>query len=149
MLSPQTLHDLPNEMVDLVNEVQEEILRSIAKKLVKADYLTPSAEWQLYKAAQLRMSTKEINELLAKYTGKSVREIKRLYTAACKEAISNDAKIYRAYGKDCSSALRSVALSNTLKCRYQKRRRNDKKSLPLYGGFLARYRNASYGQCVA
>lgn len=114
MLSPQTLHDLPNEMVDLVNEVQEEILRSIAKKLVKADYLTPSAEWQLYKATQLRMSTKEINELLAKYTGKSVREIKRLYTAACKEAISNDAKIYRAYGKDCSSALRSVALSNTL-----------------------------------
>lgn len=114
MLSPQTLHDLPNDMVDLVNEVQEDILRSIAKKLVKADYLTPSAEWQLYKAAQLRMSTKEINELLAKYTGKSVREIKRLYTAACKEAISNDAKIYRAYGKDCSSALRSVALSNTL-----------------------------------
>ena len=43
-----------------------------------------------------------------------MREIKRLYTAACKEAISNDAKIYRAYGKDCSSALRSVALSNTL-----------------------------------
>lgn len=114
MLSPQTLHDLLNEMVDLVNEVQEDILRSIAKKLVKADYLTPSAEWQLYKATQLRMSTKEINELLAKYTGKSVREIKRLYTAACKEAISNDAKIYRAYGKDCSSALRSVALSNTL-----------------------------------
>ena len=53
--------------------------------------------------------------MLAKLTGKSKRQISKLYTAACKEAINNDAKIYRAYGKDCTAALRSVALSNTLK----------------------------------
>lgn len=115
MLSPQTLQRLPDELAELVNEVQSDILSSIAKKLVKADYLTPSAEWQLYKASQLRMSTKEVTAMLAKLTGKSKRQISKLYTKACKEAINNDAKIYRAYGKDCSAALRSVALSNTLK----------------------------------
>lgn len=115
MLTPQTLQQLPDELVDLVSEVQMDIIQSIAKKLVKADYLTPSAEWQLYKATQLRLSTNEVNNLLAKYTGKSKRQISKLYTEACKEAINNDAKIYRAYGKDCSAALRSVALSNTLK----------------------------------
>lgn len=115
MLSPQTLQRLPDELAELVNEVQSDILSSIAKKLVKADYLTPSAEWQLYKASQLRMSTKEVTAMLAKLTGKSKRQISKLYTAACKEAINNDAKIYRAYGKDCTAALRSVALSNTLK----------------------------------
>ena len=47
MLSPQTLQRLPDELAELVNEVQSDILSSIAKKLVKADYLTPSAEWQL------------------------------------------------------------------------------------------------------
>ena len=41
MLSPQTLHDLPNEMVDLVNEVQEDILRSIAKKACKGRLPNP------------------------------------------------------------------------------------------------------------
>lgn len=115
MLTPQTLQKLPDELVDLVSELQTDIISSIAKKLVKADYLTPSAEWQLYKASQLRMSTDEINKLIAKYTGKSKRQITQLYTDACREAINNDAKIYRAYGKDCSSALRSVALSNTLR----------------------------------
>lgn len=115
MLTPQTLQKLPDDLVDLVSEVQMDIIQSIAKKLVKADYLTPSAEWQLYKASQLRMSTSEVNALLSKYTGKSKRQISKLYTDACKEAINNDAKIYRAYGKDCSAALRSVALSNTLK----------------------------------
>lgn len=115
MLTPQTLQKLPDELVDLVSEVQEEIIKSIAKKIVKADYLTPSAEWQLYKASQLRMSTSEVTAMLAKFTGKSNRQISKLYTDACKEAINNDAKIYRAYGKDCSAALRSVSLSNTLK----------------------------------
>lgn len=115
MLTPQTLQKLPDEMVELVSEVQTEIVKSIAKKLIKADYLTPSAEWQLYKASQLRMSTNEVTAMLAEFTGKSKRQISKLYTTACKEAINNDAKIYRAYGKDCSAALRSVALSNTLK----------------------------------
>lgn len=115
MLSPQTLQHLPDEIVNLVNEVQMDIISSIAKKIVKADYLTPSAEWQLYKASQLRMSTDEVNAILSKMTGKSKRQIQKLYTEACKKAINQDAKIYRAYGKDCSSALRSVALSNTLK----------------------------------
>lgn len=115
MLTPQTLQKLPDEMVELVSEVQTEIIKSIAKKIIKADYLTPSAEWQLYKASQLRMSTNEVTAMLAKFTGKSKRQISKLYTEACKEAINNDAKIYRAYGKDCSAALRSVSLSNTLK----------------------------------
>ena len=60
MLTPQTLQKLPDDLIDLVSEVQTDIIKSIAKKLVKADYLTPSAEWQLYKASQLKMSTKEI-----------------------------------------------------------------------------------------
>ncbi|MDO5125345.1 MAG: phage minor capsid protein [Ruminococcus sp.] len=115
MLTPQTLQHLPDDITELVNELQIDIIKSISKKLVKADYLTPSAEWQLYKASQLMMSTDEVNALIAKFTEKSKRQIKQLYTDACKKAINEDAKIYRAYGRDCSSALRSVALSNALR----------------------------------
>ena len=75
MLTPQTLQKLPDDLIDLVSEVQTDIIKSIAKKLVKADYLTPSAEWQLYKASQLKMSTKEITAMLAEFTGKSKRQI--------------------------------------------------------------------------
>lgn len=115
MLSPQTLSRLPDPLVDLVNELQTDIIRSIAQKLTKADYLTPSAEWQLYKAQQLRLSTADVNKLLRKYTKLSRSEIKALYTDACKEAISNDSVIYRQFGKDASSFFRSVAFSDALK----------------------------------
>ncbi|SDA20096.1 Phage minor capsid protein 2 [Ruminococcus sp. YE71] len=115
MLSPQTLSRLPDPLVDLINELQTDIIRSIAEKLTKANYLTPSAEWQLYKAQQLRLSTDEVNKLLKRYTKLSHREIRSIYTDACKQAISNDASIYRQFGKDAESFFRSVAFSNVLK----------------------------------
>ena len=115
MLSPSTLEQLPNDLTDLINELQTEIIRSVSKKISKANYLTPAAEWQLYKAQMLQSSTSEVNKLIAQYTGLSRREVKGLYTEACKKAIANDAKIYRMAGKDASSFFRSVALSNSLR----------------------------------
>ncbi len=115
MLTPQTLNKIPNELVDLVNELQIDVIKSISEKIVKADYLTPSAEWQLYKAQQLMMSTNDVNKLIASYTGKSKRQISKMYTDACKGAINIDAKIYRAAGQDAASFLRSVAFSEVLK----------------------------------
>lgn len=115
MLSPSTLEQLPNDLIDLINELQTEIIRSVSKKISKANYLTPAAEWQLYKAQMLQSSTSEVNKLIAQYTGLSRREVKALYTEACKKAIANDAKIYRMAGKDASSFFRSVAFSNSLR----------------------------------
>ena len=115
MLSPSTLERLPNDLTDLINELQTEIIKSVSKKISKANYLTPAAEWQLYKAQMLQSSTSEVNKLIAQYTGLSRREVKALYTEACKKAIANDAKIYRMAGKDASSFFRSVAFSNSLR----------------------------------
>ena len=115
MLSPSTLERLPNELIDLVNELQTEIIRSAAKKISKANYLTPSAEWLMYKAQMLQSNTSEVNRLISRYTGLSRREVKSLYTDSCMKAIANDAKIYRMAGKDASSFFRSVAFSNALK----------------------------------
>lgn len=115
MLSPSTLERLPNELIDLVNELQTEIIRSAAKKITKANYLTPSAEWLMYKAQMLQSGTNEVNRLISRYTGLSRREVKSLYTDSCMKAIANDAKIYRMAGKEASSFFRSVAFSNALK----------------------------------
>lgn len=115
MLTPKHIEGLPDPLVPLIDELQTDIISSLSKKLVKADFLTPSAEWQLYKANQLRKSSKEIMELISKTSGKRQRELRNIYTEACKEAINNDAKIYRQVGKECDSFFRSVAFSNTLK----------------------------------
>lgn len=115
MLSPSTLERLPDGLTDLVNELQTEIIKAAAKKITKANYLTPSGEWLMYKAQMLQSGTNEVNRLISRYTGLSRREVKSLYTDSCMKAIANDAKIYRMAGKDASSFFRSVAFSNALK----------------------------------
>lgn len=125
MLAPKYLEALPQPMIQLYSRLENEILEDIAKRITAADYLTPTAEWRLYKAEQLRLSSKEITAKLARLTGKSEKEIRKLYTAALKEALKNDEKIYRAAVNEgylsedkngvINSYFGSVAFSNALK----------------------------------
>ena len=125
MLSPKYLEALPQPIIKIYSEFENELLEDIAKRITKADYLTSTAEWRLYKAEQLRLSSKEITVKLARLTGKSEKEIRKLYTAALKEALKNDEKIYRAAVNEgylsedkngvINSYFGSVAFSNALK----------------------------------
>lgn len=129
MLTPKYLEALPQPMIQLYSRLENEILEDIAKRITAADYLTPTAEWRLYKAEQLRLSSKQITAKLARLTGKSEKEIRKLYTAALKEALKNDEKIYRAaidagyLSEDKNGVLNSyfgsVAFSNALKAGLQ------------------------------
>ncbi len=101
----------------------------MAKRISKANFLTPTAEWRLYKAEQLRLSSKQITAKLARLTGKSEKEIRKLYTAALKETLKNDEKIYRSaisegyLSEDKNGVLNSyfgsIAFSNALKAGLQ------------------------------
>lgn len=129
MLTPKYLEQLPQPMIQLYSRLENEILEDIAKRITAADYLTPTAEWRLYKAEQLRLSSKQITAKLARLTGKSEKEIRKLYTAALKETLKNDEKIYRAainegyLSEDKNGVLNSyfgsVAFSNALKAGLQ------------------------------
>ena len=125
MLTPTKLDKLPEPMIQLMSELQDEIIADICRRITKANYLTPTAEWQLYKANQLRLSSAEINRRIAKRLKVRERTVRELYTAAVKEAIHDDAVIYRkaiAEGglseeksEKLSSYTRSVAFSNAFK----------------------------------
>lgn len=129
MLTPKYLEALPQSMIQLYSRLENEIIEDVAKRISKANFLTPTAEWRLYKAEQLRLSSKQITAKLARLTGKSEKEIRKLYTAALKEALKNDEKIYRAainegyLSEDKNGVLNSyfgsVAFSNALKAGLQ------------------------------
>ena len=129
MLTPKYLEALPQSMIQLYSRLENEIIEDVAKRISKANFLTPTAEWRLYKAEQLRLSSKAITAKLARLTGKSEKEIRSLYTAALKEALKNDEKIYRAainegyLSEDKNGVLNSyfgsVAFSNALKAGLQ------------------------------
>ncbi|MGN0665682.1 MAG: phage minor capsid protein [Huintestinicola sp.] len=95
MISPAKLDKLPAEVVHLVEKLQEDIISDICRRVTKAKYLTPSAEWQLYKANQLNLSYSDVNRRIARQLKVRERTVQELYTDTVKQALKEDADIYR------------------------------------------------------
>lgn len=95
MISPAKLDKLPAEVVNLVQELQEEIISDICRRISKVNYLTPTAEWELYKANQLNLSYKEVNRRIARRLKVREQTIREIYTDSVRQALKEDADIYR------------------------------------------------------
>ena len=94
-LTPRQLDKLPEPMIQLMSELQDEIISDLCRRIAKANLLTPTAEWQLVKANQLTLSSREVKKRIASKLKKSEKQIKELYTEAVRTAIAEDAKIYK------------------------------------------------------
>lgn len=124
-LSPTQLDKLPESMIQLMSELQDEIISDICRRITKTNMLTPTAEWQLYKANQLTISSREVKRRIAAKLKVSEKAVKELYTDAVKTAIAEDAKVYKIaiaegilsddYRGKLTNYTRSVAFSNALK----------------------------------
>ncbi len=124
MLTPNQLDKLPEPMIQLMSELQNEIISDICRRITKANYLTPTAEWQLYKANQLTISAREVKRRIAAKLKVRESTLKELYTDAVKTAIREDEIIYKAaiaegilsdnYRDKLTNYTRSKAFSNVL-----------------------------------
>lgn len=95
MLTPTYLEQLPQPMIELISQLQDEIIADITKRIVKGKYDTPSAQWMLYKANQLRLSSADVNKLIAKGANVRERTVREMYSDSVKLALHEDAEIYR------------------------------------------------------
>ena len=94
MLSPSYLDSLPNNLVLLFQQAEDDILRDVARRIGKMDALTPTANWQLWRYQQTEAVRKDVVKLLARYTGKSEAEIRRLMQEAATAALEAEDEIY-------------------------------------------------------
>ena len=123
-LSPQYLDKLPEAVIKLMSELQDEIISDICRRITKVNYLTSTAEWQLIKANQLTLSSQEVKKRIAKGLKARENTVKGLYTDAVKTAIAEDRQIYEFavddgilsenYREKLTNYTRSKAFSNTL-----------------------------------
>lgn len=124
-LSPSRLDRLPDTMVQLMSELQDEIISDICRRITKTNMLTSTAEWQLVKANQLTLSSREVKRRIAAKLKTSEKEVKELYNDAVREAVREDEKIYKIamadgilsgdYREKLTNYTRSAAFSNALK----------------------------------
>lgn len=122
MLTPDQLEALPRRFVQLWQQVEDDILQDIArrmKSLGELDPLTPTAIWQAWRLAETRAVRSNTVATLAKYTGKSRAEIKRLLETAGAQTLAADAAVYAAAGLDPPPVNQSPALLNLLNAGYR------------------------------
>lgn len=119
MLQPDYLDHAPDEMVQLWQTVEDDILRDVARRIGKMDGMTPTANWQLWRYEQVEAVREDVVKLLAKYSGKSEREIRRILQEACTAALEADDEIYYHYGKTPTPFAESLPLQNLLNAGYR------------------------------
>jgi len=102
MLTPEQLQNLPQELTDLYDQLSEFILRDIARRIAKGAEITDTAEYQLYRAKSLGLSTDEIAAKIAEINGSSASEINRLIREAAAQSDEFDRKML---GADKSAAV--------------------------------------------
>ena len=114
MLPPSTLDQMPDAFVQLWQQVEDDILRDVARRIGKMDKVTAAANWQLWRYQQTEALRNDVVKLLAKYTGKSETAIRRLLLQAATEAMEREDAIYYHYDMEPTPFEESAALNNLL-----------------------------------
>lgn len=122
MLTPDYLDTLPDAVVALWQQVEDDILRDIARRIGKIpdrDTLTDTAAWQAWRYGQVQACHQDVVSLLAKYSGKSQEVIRQTLLDAALTTLASDDAVYRAAGLDPPPVERSEALNNLLNAGYR------------------------------
>ena len=114
MLPPSTLDQMPDAFVQLWQQVEEQILQDVARRIGKMDAVTPTANWQLWRYQQTEALRNDVVKLLAKYTGKSETAIRKLLLQAATEAMEREDAIYYHYDMEPPPFEENAALNNLL-----------------------------------
>ena len=114
MLPPSYLDRMPDAFVQLWQQVEDEILQDVARRIGKMDAVTPTANWQLWRYQQTEALRNDVVKLLAKYTGKSEAAIRRLLLQAATEAMEREDAIYYHYDMEPTPFEESATLNNLL-----------------------------------
>lgn len=119
MLAPDYLDHAPDRLVLLWQQVEDDILRDVARRISKMDTLTPTAHWQLWRYQQVEAVRQDVVKKLARYTGKSEAEIRRLMQEAATRAMEAEDEIYYHYGKEPTPFAENETLQALLNAGYQ------------------------------
>ena len=114
MLPPSYLDQMPDAFVQLWQQVEEQILQDVARRIGKMDKVTAAANWQLWRYQQTEALRNDVVKLLAKYSGKSETAIRKLLLQAATEAMEREDAIYYHYDMEPLPFEENAALNNLL-----------------------------------
>jgi hypothetical protein len=100
ILTSDYLDVLPNNVLKLYQEFEDSVISDIVRRLVKMNYATPTASWQLQRLIETTGVYEDVIKKLSVLTGKSEKELSDTFTKAGVKSMRFDDDIYRAAGLD-------------------------------------------------
>lgn len=115
MLKPKYIEQLPDAMIELYSQVEQDVLADMARRISTYDYWIPAAEHQRKTLVEMGNFHSYVMEALSARTGKTREELERLMEEAGEKSISFDAAIYRDQGLDPPPLAESKELQAVLR----------------------------------
>lgn len=92
MLTPEYLTAFSNGYLGMVDNLNEQIVRDIARRMVKTGKVTDTAKWQIKQAQESGKLLNDIVKEVGKFSGFSDKEILEMFKDAGITSIRNDGK---------------------------------------------------------
>lgn len=99
MLTPDYLKGLPNNIVNIFQDLETQILKDISRRIAKDLELTATADYQISQLKNMGYSLKEIEKEIAKTTNLGQKEIEKMLRESSYLSYDNDIKLYKKGGK--------------------------------------------------
>lgn len=119
MLTPEYLSEFSKEYLGMVDNLNEQIVRDVARRMVKAGKVTDSAKWQIKQAKESGMLISDIVQEVGTFTTYSDEEILKMFMDAGIAGIKNDAKPLieagKVHGVQLSGEMKKLLLANARK----------------------------------
>lgn len=99
MLTGDEIESLPIGLEKLFRGLEKRIMRDIIRRLKAAGEITRSADWQIYRSAELGKAIDEIKKEIAETLDGGDEEVNRLFDEAAKTSWARDKKLYKSVGQ--------------------------------------------------
>ncbi len=119
MLTPDYLDTLPDAVVKLWQQVEDDILRDIARRIGKMGEMTETAAWQAWRYGQVQACHQDALSILARYSKRSRDTIRQTLLDAGLETLASDDALYQALGFAPAAIDTNETLNNLLNAGYR------------------------------
>lgn len=120
MLTPDYLKYVADDIVAIYEELEERIIKDIARRIVGAGTMTESARWQIKVSQESGKLYDEIVDEILGIEDISEEKLKEIFEEAGIETLKFDDSIYKAAGLNPIPLKQSKAMLNTLNATLKK-----------------------------
>ena len=120
MLTPDYYFNCTDDIIEVYSKLDQSITRDIARRILKAGYVTEGAKWQIQVEREAGLLYDDIISSIAEYTETSESAVKALFEDAGITSKDFDDKIYKEAGKTPIPLKSSQAMLQVLQAGIEK-----------------------------